>query len=81
MLGPQNKEIVFLNWRLGLIQRQLKVTQDVTEHHFLLIHGKLLTNAVPAGEREGRICVWFLIGQGKGLGKWIVAIFLKPTQD
>ncbi len=47
-LWPEDDKSVFLRWP-GLVQGEFKSPQDMSHYSQLLVHGKLLANAVPEG--------------------------------
>ena len=69
-LRPQDKQVLLLH-RLGLVQGDLEVSEDVSQYHLLLIQSKLLTNTVPAHTshdshmtgQAGGGCVILTLGQ------------------
>ena len=49
-LWSEDDQKILLYW-LGVIQRDLKVAKDVSQCHTLLVQSKLLTYAIPEGEK------------------------------
>ena len=49
-LWSEDDQKILLYW-LCLIQGDLKVAKDVSQRHTLLVQSKLLTNAIPEGEK------------------------------
>lgn len=46
-LGPEDDEEILDHWFSFVTQGELKVPEDVGNHHPLLVQSKLLANAVP----------------------------------
>ena len=50
----RNQCLVLEHWLVSLINRELKLPEDVSKDHLLLIESKLLSNAVPGRRRKRR---------------------------
>ncbi len=61
-LWAEDDKSVFLRWP-GLVQGEFKSPQDMSHYSQLLVHGKLLANAVPEWDGQGKWGLYHLTKQ------------------